>query len=478
MSTARDSSSEDDGFKVAPPKDEKPAEGSSSRRKSSHRDGRKASSRHRSHRKAREADEEETKQKQEDSDEQGDAVSPSTSPPPDRSTSPEPDSQRPATVGRSAAQRKALELQEKRKQRRANKESMVVSSEQQRPSTASAPSLQKNTVQSASADLLPGLASSPSGSGSAGAIRVAQTTTATGNALASKGIASSYDPNEDDSSDEELARGGDSPAPEVRVADTSDVRNFLHKPCPRGAAMIQCRIERSNTIDKFGYHTFSVYLDGSDQRFLLAARRRKKSRTSNYLLSLDKDDLLRHSGNYIGKVRSNFGGTEFVVYDKGDAPDKHIELPGGGELGLRQELASVIFAKNILGLKGPRKMKVLLPAQKDDDTRAVSKPTTDKESLIERWKKNSKDDTITLLTNKYPTRNEEAGAYVLNFHNRVKLPSVKNFQLVDPANEDEVLFQFGKVSNSEFSMDFRYPLCLMQAVGIALTSMDRKKLAE
>jgi hypothetical protein len=45
------------------------------------------------------------------------------------------------------------------------------------------------------------------------------------------------------------------------------------------------------------YPQFKLYLqDGG--RFLLAARRRKKSKTSNFLISLESDDLARKGGGY------------------------------------------------------------------------------------------------------------------------------------------------------------------------------------
>jgi len=37
---------------------------------------------------------------------------------------------------------------------------------------------------------------------------------------------------------------------------------------------------------------------------------------------MDKNDLNRKSSNYLGKIRSNFLGTEFTVYDDGENPSK------------------------------------------------------------------------------------------------------------------------------------------------------------
>jgi tubby-related protein 1 len=41
---------------------------------------------------------------------------------------------------------------------------------------------------------------------------------------------------------------------------------------------------------------------------------------SNYLVSLDEEDMAKQSGNYYGKVKSNFIGTEFICFDKGAKP--------------------------------------------------------------------------------------------------------------------------------------------------------------
>lgn len=48
----------------------------------------------------------------------------------------------------------------------------------------------------------------------------------------------------------------------------------------------------------FDFH-FSPFL----QVFLLAGRKRKKSKTSNYLISVDATDLSREGESFIGKLR-------------------------------------------------------------------------------------------------------------------------------------------------------------------------------
>ena len=66
---------------------------------------------------------------------------------------------------------------------------------------------------------------------------------------------------------------------------------------------------------------YNLYLE-EGKHFLLAARKRKKQRTSNYLISLDYDDLNRDSEKFFGKLRANFVGTEFSVFDGGVKPGK------------------------------------------------------------------------------------------------------------------------------------------------------------
>ena len=47
--------------------------------------------------------------------------------------------------------------------------------------------------------------------------------------------------------------------------------------------------------------------------FLMASKKRPNNKTSNYLISMGEGDLSRDGTNYLGKLRSNFVGTEFQV---------------------------------------------------------------------------------------------------------------------------------------------------------------------
>ncbi|CAF0864375.1 unnamed protein product [Rotaria sordida] len=255
-----------------------------------------------------------------------------------------------------------------------------------------------------------------------------------------------------------------------------DLDRFVYTPAPNGFGDIQCRITRDKRgMEKGLFPTYYMHVErpGDGKKFfVLAGRKRRRSATSNYLISTDPTDLSRDGEKFIGKLRANMLGTQFTVYDHGSNPRKNIPVEEN-----RRELAAIVYETNILGFKGPRKMTILIPGMSSDHMRVEVRPRNDSESLIERRKHNSMDNILE-LHNKTPVWNEETQSYVLNFHGRVTQASVKNFQIVHDDDQDYVCMQFGRVSDDVFTCDFKYPLCAVQAFGIALSSFDGKLACE
>ena len=90
-----------------------------------------------------------------------------------------------------------------------------------------------------------------------------------------------------------------------------------------------------------------------------------------------------------------------------------------------------------------------------------------------------------VLRNKAPRWHEQLQCWCLNFHGRVTVASVKNFQLVasqenGPAGpeHENIILQFGKVGKDLFTMDYRYPISAFQAFAICLSSFDTKIACE
>jgi hypothetical protein len=175
----------------------------------------------------------------------------------------------------------------------------------------------------------------------------------------------------------------------------------------------------------------------------------------------------------LGKLRSNFVGTEFQIFDNGSNPNDHDDVAGNH---VRKDLGAVMYAPNVLGSRGPRKMQVAIPAVADEDAAGTSRgraTATGDECILTRMKDRNHAG-LAYLINKPPRWNEQVGAYVLNFNGRVTMASVKNFQLVDPDEHNIVVLQFGRVAKDEFTMDMQFPISPLQAFAITLSSFDSK----
>eukprot|EP00634_Sargassococcus_sp_CCMP2135_P011517 CAMPEP_0198653954 /NCGR_PEP_ID=MMETSP1467-20131203/7391_1 /TAXON_ID=1462469 /ORGANISM="unid. sp., Strain CCMP2135" /LENGTH=594 /DNA_ID=CAMNT_0044389931 /DNA_START=1 /DNA_END=1785 /DNA_ORIENTATION=+ len=259
------------------------------------------------------------------------------------------------------------------------------------------------------------------------------------------------------------------PAPEfdITALPLHDMRTFLTRPCPRAAGIVQCYIKRNRSGTNKLFPEYAVHMKAGD-RFLMCSKKRPNNKTSNYLISMGENDLKRTSSNYIGKLRANFAGTEFQIFDAGsrggfDADDEK-----------RSELGAVIYTSNVLGSRGPRKMQVAIPkVDGDDSTTADFKDDAKSGDVLSTMKAHDYGKLIYTI-NKPPRWNEQVGAYVLNFNGRVTMASVKNFQLVQPDEQDAIFLQFGRVGKDLFTMDFQYPMSPFQAFAITLSSFDSK----
>ncbi|XP_060884548.1 tubby protein homolog [Labrus mixtus] len=276
---------------------------------------------------------------------------------------------------------------------------------------------------------------------------------------------------------ENSSSGSESYERSTSPMSVEDLEKFALRPAPRDMT-IQCRVTRDRRgMEKGIYPTYYLHMEKEDGKrvFLMAGRKRKKCKTSNYLISTDATDLSRDTNCYIGKLRSNVLGTKFTVYDGGENPEKKPFVKECETV--RQELAAICYETNVLGFKGPRKMTVIIPGMLENDERVSIHPKNELETLLVRHANNNTEKLVTLV-NKSPSWNEQTQSYVLNFHGRVTQASVKNFQIIHPDNEDYIVMQFGRVAEDVFSMDYSFPLCALQAFTITLSSFDGKLACE
>ena len=133
-----------------------------------------------------------------------------------------------------------------------------------------------------------------------------------------------------------------------------DMHLFVMNAVPKGM-MLQCTIIRKKKRFRTRYF---LYL-AENPVFLLAAKKRPFKQTSNYLITRDQQNLATTGPHFLGKVRSNFLGTQFTIFDHGTNP-KSKESFANPE-NIREEHGIINYESNFFGTRGPRKMRVLLP---------------------------------------------------------------------------------------------------------------------
>jgi hypothetical protein len=387
---------------------------------------------------------------------------------------------------------------------------------------------------------------------------------------------------------------------------------FIFKPATIGLTM-RAQIFRQAGI----YPEYKFYietLDGNLQ-LIMTARKKKKSKTPCYVinyLNYDPTSELDYIETTVAKLKSNLLGTQFTLYDFGLKPTKlaqsnvsspnpsnntnltnlhaldsarssdlssPVEIVSDNSIDqqlMRKHYAFISYEMNVLGVKGPRQMQIVIPGMDDQFNREDFRMKHSADSLASAWKsidQRSKETTangkaakigepksaenavsplddrtaqitpiseasetnetenqtaqpsgsksaknpvkskltalkknlaklspkkkkpmkynaaskseeaqeagcsnpnVIKLINKAPEWNKQMHSFVLSFNNRVTLASVKNFQVVHESNTDYIIMQFGKVNRDLFTCDYAYPLCALQAFGIALSSIDDK----
>ncbi|PPD81643.1 hypothetical protein GOBAR_DD21446 [Gossypium barbadense] len=229
-------------------------------------------------------------------------------------------------------------------------------------------------------------------------------------------------------------------------------------------------------------------------KFLLAARRYRQGAHIEYIISLDADDLSEGSNAYVGKLSSDFLGTNFTIFDS--QPPHSGAKPGSSRASRRFaskqispqvpagnfKVGQLSYKFNLLKSRGPRRMVCSIKCPLPEENTAEYKHLDNGKMKMPANTTSSH----TVLKNKAPRWHEHLQCWCLNFHGRVTVASVKNFQLsatVDPnsggeVDNETVVLQFGKVGEHTFTMDYRQPLSAFLAFAICLTSFGTKLACE
>jgi len=301
----------------------------------------------------------------------------------------------------------------------------------------------------------------------------------------------------------------------------------LKQPGPRDAP-IQCFIKRERATSTYHlYLGLSPALSSDTSKLLLAAKKIRRATSTEFVISLVQDDYSRASNSYVGKLRSNFLGTKFSVYDSQPPHDLSIQSNSRSHRRIRPKqvspkvpaagnynVATISYELNVLRTRGPRRMQCTMHSipisaiqeggtaptpmefkKHHDEQCSLFSISKGKKPLVEfsstslaetlESTPNTRDSLV--LKNKAPRWHEQLQCWCLNFKGRVTVASVKNFQLVAAAEnhqnvplaeQEKVILQFGKIGKDIFTMDYRYPLSAFQAFALCLSSFDTKPACE
>ncbi|XVF17917.1 hypothetical protein REPUB_Repub10bG0166200 [Reevesia pubescens] len=299
----------------------------------------------------------------------------------------------------------------------------------------------------------------------------------------------------------------------------------LKQPGPRESP-IQCYIRRDRATSTYLLFYGLVPSEGESDKLLLAARKVRRATCTDFVISLVADDFSRASNTYVGKLRSNFLGTKFTVYDSQPPCDSIIPSTTRSNLRFHSKqvsprlpacnycIGTITYELNVLRTRGPRRMHCILhsiPISAIQEGGTAPTPLAFPQPFDEQLSplpssKGKEPITYTcspslpatpvfspgsgeplILKNKAPRWHEQLQCWCLNFKGRVTVASVKNFQLVaavepshnvSPEEQEKVILQFGKIGKDIFTMDYRYPLSAFQAFAICLSSFDTKPACE
>lgn len=145
----------------------------------------------------------------------------------------------------------------------------------------------------------------------------------------------------------------------LNQSSQEDLHQFLTTPVPIGKNLL-CNIvrkikpkEAENNLKDKSYPKYYVFL-ADNNRLIMAAC--NESGHNAILMSSNYEVFDKESKFYLGRIKSNFFGTEFNIFNPGKKPE---EVKKNDEV--RINLGSINFEISFFGLRKPRKLDVYLP---------------------------------------------------------------------------------------------------------------------
>lgn len=181
-------------------------------------------------------------------------------------------------------------------------------------------------------------------------------------------------------------------------------------------------------ITEKGKTSFFLYKDKSHEVILSA------SKTGLYSYSITNPS----TNQVILTIKSNLFSNQFYINDNE-----------------KNTVCKVKYNFNFFGLSGPVKMEI---------------------SLLN--KSSSLDNTNLLFFNKMPSYSKKYNCYVLKFIDRTIKSSIKNFQLINKEDEEDIYLQFALMEDNTYILDYKEPFNALIAFAIGIINLSQKILCE
>lgn len=220
------------------------------------------------------------------------------------------------------------------------------------------------------------------------------------------------------------------------------VADFM-QPLPPARSLWKFNVERSEDRQQY-----RLYCDGG--QFLMYARIAKDMRRVDMFMydPLEKDTVLFDPERPSFTLVFNAARTQWRLLQERCDNCRHLPDQTACSCRCKQDVMRVYHSSTSVGDGINHCMDVHIPADWYSEAQEQNFVTT------------------------MPVWNDKVGCLVLDFVGRAIQASAKNFQLaLEGDNREQVVCQYGKLGANSFGLDFKYPLTVVQAFSISLTTL-------
>jgi hypothetical protein len=236
-------------------------------------------------------------------------------------------------------------------------------------------------------------------------------------------------------------------------------------PLRRSSQLYRFHVERSN--DRCHFRLYS-----EDGAFVMYAKVVREWKVD--FLLYDPQDRDSRSDKPAFSMTGQRDAAEWTVYqercERCQLSPWHTSCAGRG----RQQVAHISHAQDEVDGDVVNSTEIRLPGRHQDGSQVLWCPLLGKGDLA-----NAPEEEIGCEVRRLVARTpewrcygeEDDGDLELPFRNREVLPSAKNLMLGPASRPEQVVLQHGKIGPQTFALDFRYPMSVVQAFAVSVSTL-------